>query len=212
MARLDPVAPQLPDADGHPRGPLDAAARWRYELERAQWLLRAGRPTGAAAPTDRAASQAGTTAVPEGSGAPQESSPQEPQTGPRSAPQSGSGSYKNSSNEAQPVQARTDTRASGYAIEPMQPREDGGARMPASVERALRPLKVIWPRVNVHATLQEGEAQVWVRDASIAPEERRQLAAEIAARLRAAGLRPGRLYLNGEEIFHFVKEGGGSWR
>src|SRR6185369_6857535 len=102
-------------------------------------------------------------------------------------------------------------KTAGYGIEPLRPREDGGARMPASVERALRPLRIIWPRVNVHAALRDGEAQVWVRDVSIAPEERRQLAAEVAARLRAAGLRLGRLYLNGEEIPFYV-EGGGSWR
>jgi hypothetical protein len=210
MAPLDPIAPPLPDADGRAHGPLDAAARWRYELERAQLHLRTGRPTGGTE------SKAGAPESETASAAPQVVSdrtgiPEAPQgrAGGNGTPATDAG--KTFSSETQPGPARGEGKPAGFAIEPLQPREDGGARMPASIGRALRPLRVIWPRVNVHAALQEGEAQVWVRDASIAPEERRQLAAEVAARLRAAGLRPGRLYLNGEEILNFV-EGGGSWR
>jgi len=209
MATIDPVAPPLPDADGRPHGPLDAAARWRYELERAQWQLRSGGPTGAAVPSARAAPQAETTQTTARPVAGQSEFP-EVKGARASSAQFAVELSKNPSSEIQSPPARGEAKIAGYAIEPVQPRDDGGARLPAPVERALRPLRVTWPRVNVHATLQEGEAQVWVRDASIAREDRHRLAAEVAARLRAAGLRLGRLYLNGEEIPTI--EGGASWR
>jgi hypothetical protein len=209
MARLDPVAAQVPDAEGRPSGPLDAAARWRYELERAQWQLRGSRAVSGAEPGARAGSQAQAAA------APSKVSAQQPPMRESQAQRSLEGkpveqTSKSIPSEAGLLPARAGGKPAGYAIEPAQAHKEGGARMPAPLERALRPLRVIWPRVNVHAALQDGEAQVWVRDASIGPHNMRRLAAEVAARLRAAGLRPGRLYLNGEEIPHF--EGGASWR
>jgi len=89
---------------------------------------------------------------------------------------------------------------SGYAAPGARLRQDGGARPDARAERAPRPQLVAWPRVNVHAVLRDGAADVWVRDASLGESSRRRLAAALSARLREAGLRPGGLFLNGEEI------------
>jgi hypothetical protein len=86
------------------------------------------------------------------------------------------------------------------AVTQVRPRPQEAAGAPPQAAGAPRPQRVLWQRVNVHAMVREGAADVWVRDASLERGGRRRLAAELGERLRAAGLRRGALYLNGEEI------------
>jgi acetyl-CoA carboxylase carboxyltransferase component len=67
-----------------------------------------------------------------------------------------------------------------------------------------------WPRTHVHVMARDGAAQVWVRDGTLDENERRRLAVQLAARLRASGVRLATLVVNGEEIHNL--EGVTSWQ
>jgi acetyl-CoA carboxylase carboxyltransferase component len=67
-----------------------------------------------------------------------------------------------------------------------------------------------WPRAHVHVMARDGAAQVWIRDGTLDENERRRLATQLAARLRASGVRLASLVVNGEELHNL--EGVTSWQ
>jgi hypothetical protein len=84
------------------------------------------------------------------------------------------------------------------------------APTPYTQEAGPRPERFTWPRTHVHVMARDGAAQVWVRDGTLDENERRRLAAQLALRLRASGVRLASLAVNGEEIL--TMEGVTSWQ
>jgi len=196
--------------------PRDGAARWRQELERAQWALRTreaagGPPAGARgastppapATLPRASGAASGAEVPSGSSGRQANQP---------------GLVSAAAALAQPfAQARSAASApnpAGSALPPTKSSQDSGAApAPTSEEARPQPGRFTWPRTHVHVLARDGAAQVWVRDGTLDENERRRLAVQLAARLRASGVRLARLVVNGEELHNLdILEGVTSWQ
>jgi len=210
--RLLPGEPPATGEHVQPQ-PRDAAARWRQELERAQWALRtreaassassasAGRGD-ATSPAAALRASAPTANRAEAAAASSGRPASQPGAGPAAAP-------------AQPfAQARSAAPAPnppGAALPPATPRqESAAAALPAPEEPGPQPERFTWPRTHVHVVTRDGATHIWVRDGTLDEAERRRLALQLAARLRSSGVRLGSLTVNGEEIL--TLEGVTSWQ
>jgi hypothetical protein len=203
-------------AAGEPAQPAarDAAARWRQELERAQWALQTR--------------QAGESSKPSAPAGPVMSSPPPPAPSRAHAHAAGAAASARApaspapagDSPSLPARAQSPGRAGGAepprpaaaagAAAAAAPRPERGAPAPAAQPNAARAERVAWPRAHVHVAAQGAAAHVWVRDAALGENERRRLAAELAQRLRAAGLHLAALTVNGEQIL--TMEGVTSWQ
>jgi hypothetical protein len=192
----------------------DAGARWRQELERAQWALKGRREAAAAASAAPPTADSASAAAPRASTQPtahraeashrtRHAAPAEepPLPGPASSPRPLGGGSPDA-DAARP--------AGAHAAQAKAAQANRAPGAPPAPPEAPAPERVAWPRTHVHAVAHEAVARVWLRDAALGENERRRLAAEIAQRLRAAGLRLAALTVNGEEIF--TMEGATSWQ
>lgn len=183
----------------------DVAARWRSELERAQWALRRGDPR--AVPGARP--EAGAT--PDSTGGLEKN--RIAASGPDGSAQDAGGGLRH---ETKPFEARSTRQgppAPGsektFLETPVEPfAVPGPAREACSralaperaPEASREPVRIEWARTHVHARRGEEGAQVWVRDASIEDGALGGLAAELRARMRAAGLKLAALVVNGKTV------------
>ena len=198
--------------------PRDGAARWRQELERAQWALRTREAAGASAGAARggAASPGPTSPAfpPPAASRAEVSFPASSSARPTSQPSSASAAAAPAQPFAQARSAALAPNPAGSALPPTKSSQDSGAApVPTSEEARPQPERFTWPRSHVHVMARDGAAQVWVRDGTLDENERRRLAVQLAARLRASGVRLASLVVNGEEIHNLdTLEGVTSWQ
>jgi hypothetical protein len=179
----------------------DASARWRQELERAQWSRRAAeRPASSpsASTSESASSRAAARSSQERRQGPGQASAGPNTNTYRSSAAPGVGT--SGTKFVLPPGRSVEQHTTFNAVPQARPQPQEAAGEPPQATGTPQPQRVVWQRVNVHAMLRDGSADVWVRDASLERAGRRRLAVQLGERLRAAGLRPGALYLNGEEI------------
>src|SRR5262245_14255017 len=207
---LPGTAPEAPEhATPQPR---DGAARWRQELERAQWALRTQRAA-AAGPSGRGETAPALAATQRAASATANSAPTSVSSS-SSATAISQAQTTSAAGTAQPFpQARNVSPGPNFAATAATTRTSQQSRpalAPAAQEAQPFPERFIWPRTHVHVMARDGAAQVWVRDGTLDENERRRLAAQLAARLRASGVRLASLAVNGEEIYNL--EGVTSWQ
>jgi hypothetical protein len=182
-------------------GPADAHARWRFELERAQWKLHSDARPAQSAPANSA-----------GPGDPRhQPAPAGRQTvleqGVRRAQQDSAVAKESFLKDGQqPGATGQATRASaatgrpGFAGAPAQPRELPSSRpAPQEVPGGRAPQRTVWPNTSAFALVSENEVKAWVRDASLGEAGRKRLLRELRARLSAAGWKLDTLTVNGRE-------------
>ncbi len=197
------AAPQGARPDGERVLSPGVAARWLYELERAQWALRGVRESGASI-SDHTQTQkeavlpaASVKQVEPGQaarsvGASRSANTMRGTGAPARSVETGEVAPPLSENSGEPsgmpeqASQRYNERSTARAI----------ARLPD--ESIVR--KREWSRVNAHAYSDGESADVWVRDAALDTHERPRLATELRTRLGAAGLRLGTLVVNGEVV------------
>jgi len=204
MEPLGSTPPELLQPQSAPRAgtaAADAPARWRLELERAQWRLRSDAKPVQSAP----ANSGGAGDVPHKPAA----------TNPRTATEQDLRGAQGNSAAAEPPSAKGAPQAgpqehalrSGARNGPSaiaaarQERPYGPSRPPAQPQAAASraPQRAAWPNVSAHALVDAGQVKAWIRDASLGEAERRRLLRELRARLRAAGLQLETLTVNGRE-------------
>ncbi len=206
MEPLAPAPPELPQTQSAARGgagPADAHARWRYELERAQWKLRSDARPG----QSTAASTSAGEELPQRPAAarPAPAVAQDTRNTQRESVLPEKDSFRNLPQaDAQRRALRSGARNGPSATGGTQERrpEEGLSRPAQPQATASRsPQQTAWPNVNAHALVEEGQVKAWIRDASLGEAERKRLLRELRARLRAAGLQLETLTVNGREEF-----------
>lgn len=180
--------------------PADAQARWRYELERAQWNLRS---SDAKPGQSAAASTSAGDALPQRAAArPQPAPAQEPRSPQREALPSEEGSSRSAPRAYAQEPALQSGARSGSSVAlgaQQRPQEQLSRPAQPQASAARVPQRTAWPNVNAYAFVEEGQVKAWIRDASLGEAERKRLLRELRARLRAAGMQLETLTVNGRE-------------
>ena len=204
MEPLGSTPPGLLQPQSAPRAgaaPADAPARWRLELERAQWRLRSDAKPVQSAPADSAGSPElphkpaaanPQTATEQGVRGAQRNSVAAEAPSAKGAPQAGvqEQALRSGARSGPPaIAGARQERPSEQLSRPAQPQ--------AAASRA--PQRAAWPNVSAHALVDEGQVKAWIRDASLGEAERRRLLRELRARLCAAGMQLETLTVNGRE-------------